>query len=303
MARSPEASRSGLADRRGPLSCTLPRVEPLLILVGVVMLGGFGFAVLYALGGLFIVQPRTQVVVLRFGKYRYTITDEGIKYVFPLGRKLYRLSSQVVSVDLPRLMVLEANGNPIEVSAVCLYQVREAHKAVLEVEDYRTYVSLLATAVVKNVCSHYPYETPDPNAPCLKKESKKISDHLMQELSELVEPAGIQILQVRLNDLTYAPEIAQSMLLRQQAMAMVDARRTIVEGAIATVTEAARKMQLKGIQLTPGHTESFVSNLMMVLTSGERVQTVMPINLDPAPEPGSMAGRGTPTQGTEGGAR
>lgn len=260
-------------------------MEPLIILGGVVVLGGFGFFTLYALGGLFIVQPRTQVVVLRFGKYRYTITDEGIKYVFPLGRKLYRLSSQVVSVDLPRLMVLEANGNPIEVSAVCLYRVREAHKAVLEVEDYRTYVSLLATAVVKNVCSHYPYEASDPNAPCLKKESRKVTEHLMSELSELVQPAGIEILQVRLNDLTYAPEIAQSMLLRQQAMAMVDARRTIVEGAIATVTEAARRMHHQGIQLTPGHSEAFVANLMMVLTSGERVQTVLPIDLDPAGGP------------------
>jgi len=260
-------------------------VEPLLVLGSIVIFGGIGALVVYSALGLFIVQPRTHVVVLRFGKYQHTITDEGIKYVFPLGRKLYRLSSQVVSVDLPRLMVLEANGNPIEVSAVCLYQVREAQKAVLDVQDYRSYVSLLATAVVKNVCSHYPYETQDPTAPCLKKESKKISDHLMRELAELVEPAGIEILQVRLNDLTYAPEIAQSMLLRQQAMAMVDARRTIVEGAIATVTEAARKMQLKGVDLTPGHTESFVANLMMVLTSGERVQTVLPINLDPAPEP------------------
>jgi regulator of protease activity HflC (stomatin/prohibitin superfamily) len=260
-------------------------VEPLLILGSIVFFGGIGALVLYSAMGLFIVQPRTHVVVLRFGKYTHTITDEGIKYVFPLGRKLYRLSSQVVSVDLPRLMVLEANGNPIEVSAVCLYQVREAQKAVLDVQDYRSYVSLLATAVVKNVCSHYPYETADPSAPCLKKESKKISDHLMRELAELVEPAGIEVLQVRLNDLTYAPEIAQSMLLRQQAMAMVDARRTIVEGAIATVTEAARKMQLQGIDLTPGHTESFVANLMMVLTSGERVQTVLPINLDPAEEP------------------
>lgn len=256
-------------------------MEPFLVLGGIVVVGGLGFLTLYSLGGLFIVQPRTQVVVLRFGKYRYTITDEGIKYVFPLGRKLYRLSSQVVSVDLPRLMVLEANGNPIEVSAVCLYRVREAHKAVLEVEDYRTYVSLLATAVVKNVCSHYPYEAADPNAPCLKKESRKVTEHLMAELAELVQPAGIEILQVRLNDLTYAPEIAQSMLLRQQAMAMVDARRTIVEGAIATVTEASRRMHNQGVALSPGHAEAFVANLMMVLTSGERVQTVMPIDLDP----------------------
>lgn len=256
-------------------------MEILGVFVVLAMIGAT-FVTLYAIGGFFIVQPRTQVVVLRFGKYQYTITDEGIRYVFPLGRKLYRLSSQVVSVDLPRLMVLEANGNPIEVSAVCLYQVKEAYKAVLEVDDFNGYVKLLATAVVKNVCSHYPYESPDPNAPCLKKESKQVSDHLMHELNELVQPAGIEILQVRLNDLTYAPEIAQSMLMRQQALAMVDARRTIVEGATATVTDAAKRLDSAGIHLTPAHKEAFVANLMLVLCSGERVATVMPIDLDPA---------------------
>ena len=251
-----------------------------VLMIFVVMGGGFGF--LYMIGGFIIVQPRTQVVVLRWGKYKHTIRDEGIRYVFPLGRKLYRLSSQVVSVDLPRLMVLEANGNPIEVSAVCLYQVKEAHKAVLEIEDFTQYVTLLATAVVKNVCSHYPYESTDPRAPCLKKESKTVTEHLMRELNELVAPAGIEILQVRLNDLTYAPEIAQSMLMRQQALAMVDARRTIVEGAAQTVTDAARRMHEANVRLTPELAETFVTNLMIVLCSGERVQTVMPIEVTPA---------------------
>ncbi len=262
-------------------------------IVGALIVGGIAF--LYVLGGFFIVQPRTQVVVLRFGKYQYTITDEGIRYVFPLGRRLYRLSSQLISVDLPRNMVLEANGNPIEVSAVCLYRVKEAQKAVLEIEDYHQYVTLLATCVVKNVCSHYPYESPDPHAPCLKKESREVSEHLVRELNELAAPAGIEIHEVRLNDLTYAPEIAQSMLMRQQALAMVDARRTIVEGATATVTDAARRMRDEGIQLTQAHAETFVANLMLVLCSGERVTTVMPIDLDPSsadPRVATMSGGG-----------
>ena len=263
-------------------------MEALVVLV----LGGgaiaFGLFFLYCLGGFFIVQPRTQVVVLRFGKYQHTITQEGIRYVFPLGRKLYRLTSQVMSVDLPRLMVLEANGNPIEVSAVCLFQVREAKRAVLEVDDFKSYLTLLATAVVKNVCSHYPYESQDPHAPCLKKENAQVSEHLARELAELVAPAGIQILEVRLNDLTYAPEIAQSMLMRQQAMAMVDARRTIVEGAVQTVTDAARRMQQSGIGLSPGHAEALTSNLMIVLCSGERISTVLPIELSPRQPGGSL---------------
>jgi hypothetical protein len=138
------------------------------------------------------------------------------------------------------------------------------------------------------VCSHYPYESPDPHAPCLKKESKEVSDHLVRELNELAAPAGIEIHEVRLNDLTYAPEIAQSMLMRQQALAMVDARRTIVEGATATVTDAAKRMRDEGIELSVGHSEAFVANLMLVLCSGERVTTVMPIDLDPSSSGASM---------------
>lgn len=265
-------------------------IETIPLVLGLPILGIF---LLYCLGGLFIVQPRMQVVVLRFGNYVKTIQEDGISYVFPLGRKLYHLSSQVISIDLPRMMVLEANGNPIEVSAVCAYQVREARKAVLEVENCNFYVHNLATAVVKNVCSHYPYETPDPNQPCLKKESELITRHLIHELQELVEPAGVEILQVRFNDLTYAPEIAQSMLLRQQALAMVDARRTIVDGAVWTVVNAQQRMQAAGLALAPELADSFATNLMLVLCSGERVQTFMPIEitvptapaLAPAPAP------------------
>jgi regulator of protease activity HflC (stomatin/prohibitin superfamily) len=265
-------------------------IETIPLVLGLPILGIF---FLYSLGGFFIVQPRMQVVVLRFGNYVKTIQEDGIAYVFPMGRKLYHLSSQVISIDLPRMMVLEANGNPLEVSAVCAYQVREARKAVLEVENCNFYVHNLATAVVKNVCSHYPYETPDPNQPCLKKESELITRHLIHELQELVEPAGVEILQVRFNDLTYAPEIAQSMLLRQQALAMVDARRTIVEGAVWTVVNAQQRMQAAGLALAPELADSFASNLMLVLCSGERVQTFMPIEIAvpaaPAPAPAAAA--------------
>jgi len=242
-------------------------------------LGGVGIAILYALLGFFVVQPRTQVVVLRFGKYVKTIQQDGIAYAFPFGRKLYRLSAQVVSIELPRMTVLEAQGNPIEVSAVCAYRVVEAQRAVLDVSDVGTYVQLLATAVVKNVCAQFPYASADPNEPCLRKESETISTALVTELQGLVRPAGVEVLQVRLNDLTYAPEIAQSMLLRQQAQAMVDARRTIVEGAVWTVTNADKRMSAAGLESSQRMRESFAANLMLVLCSGERVQTFMPVQV------------------------
>jgi regulator of protease activity HflC (stomatin/prohibitin superfamily) len=250
-------------------------------IIGLVMAVIVGLPLfLYMIGGFLIVQPRTQVVVLRWGKHIRTITDEGIAYVFPIGRSIFRVTSSVLSIDLPKMMVLEYDGSPIEVSGVCSFRVAEAHKAVLGYADFNHHVAYLATAVLKNVCSQYPYESPDPNKPCLRKETEVISRHLVQELQELVAPAGIQVLQMRINDLTYAPEIAQSMLLRQQANAMVDARRTIVEGAVDTVTSAIARMQQLGLAPDNATVESLASNLMLVLCSGERIQTVMPVNID-----------------------
>ena len=234
-------------------------------------------AVLLLLGGFFVVQPRTQVVVLFFGKYVRTIVGDGIAWVFPVGRQLYRLSAQVMSIELPRMMVLEAHGNPIEVAAVVQYRVREAQKAALEVENPGDMVRLLASAVVKNVCSQFPYASEDPSAPCLRKESAAVSEALEQELQELVQSAGIEVLQVRLNDLAYAAEIAQSMLQRQQAVAMVEARHTIVEGAVGIVTQAVQRMQEAGSDMGVDNTEQFASNLMLVLCSGEHVQTTLPL--------------------------
>ena len=234
---------------------------------------------LYSLGGFFIVQPRTQVVVLRFGKYRHTITEAGIRYVFPFGRALHRVTSSVISLDLPRMMVLEQSGSPIEVSGICTYRVTEAKKALLHIADFNSFVALLAGAVMKNVCAEYPYETPDPHKPCLRKENDVVTQHLLRDLQALVATAGIEILQMRINDLTYAPEIAQSMLLRQQAVAMVDARRTIVEGAAATVHDAAGRMTAAGLAMDAAGSEQFAAALMLVLCSGERVQTFMPVEI------------------------
>lgn len=248
---------------------------------GLVVGGIFGTILFfYLLGGLFVVQPRTQVVVLRFGRLVKTITEEGITWVFPMGRTLHRVTSSVISIDLPKMMVVEASGSPIEVSGICSYRVRDAGRAVLGFQDFNNHVAMLATATMKNVCSEYPYESQDPNKPCLRKETEQISRHLVQELQELVNPAGIEILQMRINDLTYAPEIAQSMLMRQQAVAMVDARRTIVEGAVLTVTGAIARMNQLGLSTDAATTESLATNLMLVLCSGERIQTVMPIEID-----------------------
>ncbi len=239
----------------------------------------FGIFLLIALFGFFVVQPRTQVLVLRWGKPKITFTDEGIHYSFPIGRRLMRVTSSVISADLPKMMVVEASGSPIEVSGVCSYRIVNAEKALLEFENINNHVSLLATAVLKNVCSQYPYDSPDPRVPCLRKENDVIARQLIHELQTLVHPAGVEVFQLRTNDLAYAPEIAQSMLLRQQAVALVDARRTIVQGALGTVSEAVQRMVQSGLANDRAATESFAENLLMVLASGERVQTVLPVEI------------------------
>jgi regulator of protease activity HflC (stomatin/prohibitin superfamily) len=237
---------------------------------------------LYLLGGFFVLQPRTQAVVLRFGRVVETVTEAGIHFAFPLGRRIVRITSSVVSVDLPRTTVLEAHGSPIEVSGICSYRVVEAQKALLDVQDVHAMVGLLAGAVLKNVCAEYPYETPDPHTPCLRKENEVVTQHLVRDLQALLVPAGVQVLQFRINDLTYAPEIAQSMLMRQQAVAMVDSRRTIVEGAVQTACDAHARMRESGLPLDAAAAAGFASSLMMVLCSGERVQTFMPVQVEVA---------------------
>jgi regulator of protease activity HflC (stomatin/prohibitin superfamily) len=250
----------------------------ILLVLGAIFVGGL--VVLTLLRGFLIVQPRTQVVVLRFGSYVETIASEGIHWVFPIGIELRRMTSSVISLDLPKMTVLDATGSPIEVSGICSYRVAEAHRAALEIADVGEYVRLLATAVLKNVCAEYPYEAANPSTPCLRKENDTIARHLVDELQRLTADAGVEILQLRMNDLAYAPEIAQSMLLRQQASSMIAARRTLVEGATETVKSAVSRMDAAGIELRGPALERFVASMMLVLTSGERVHTMMPIDLE-----------------------
>ncbi len=166
--------------------------------------------------GFFVVNPREEIVVLRFGKYVTTIKTQGIRWIHPVGRKLLRISTRDTTLDIATTTVVEINGNPVEISAVVVYRVEDTYRAALHVENYRQFIEDQAGAVVKRVASKFPYESADETKPCLKKESEAVTDKFIAELQEAVNPAGIRVLGVRLNDLTYAPEIAQAMLMRQQ---------------------------------------------------------------------------------------
>lgn len=227
--------------------------------------------------GFFVVNPREEIVVLRFGKYVTTLKSQGIRWIHPVGRALHRISTKDTTLDIETTTVVEVNGNPIEISAVVLYRVADTYKAALHVESYRNFINDQAGAVVKRVASQFPYETADSSRACLKKESDEVTEAFIRELQEAVDAAGIQVLNVRLNDLTYAPEIAQSMLMRQQALALIDARKTIVEGAVEIVRDAVQQLADAGLEVDQNDRDDLISNLLVVLCSGERPQPVLQV--------------------------
>jgi regulator of protease activity HflC (stomatin/prohibitin superfamily) len=227
--------------------------------------------------GFFVVNPREEMVILRFGKYVTTLKTQGIRWIHPVGRSLRRISTRDTTLDIATTTVVERNGNPILISAVVLYRVVDARKAALDVEDHNKFIEDQAGAVVKRVSSTFPYESPDHSEPCLKAESEEVSNAYVAELNEAVDAAGINVLSVRLNDLTYAPEIAQAMLMRQQAMALIDARKTIVEGAVEIVKDAVERLHKAKLELSEKQREVLVSNLLVVLCSGDRPQPVIQV--------------------------
>ena len=227
--------------------------------------------------GFFVVNPREEIVVLRFGKYVTTLKTQGIRWIHPVGRALHRISTRDTTLDIAPTTVVEVNGNPIEISAVVVYRVTDTYKAALHVENHRTFITDQAGAVVKRVASRFPYESTDPSRPCLKKESNEVTEGFIEDLQAAVDPAGIQVLGVRLNDLTYAPEIAQAMLMRQQALALIDARKTIVEGAVEIVRDAVDRLQESGLDIDPEQRDELVSNMLVVICSGERAQPVLQV--------------------------
>jgi regulator of protease activity HflC (stomatin/prohibitin superfamily) len=217
----------------------------------------------------FVVQPREAHIVLYWGRVARVVTEPGIHFASPIGRSRRIVSTRDTAFSTPVTTVVEAHGNPIQVSAVVVYRVVDAAKAAIEVQGYQAFVLSQTSSVLKMVSSQFPYEARPP-APSLKHESPEILQALTDQLQKQVWNSGVQILLVRLNDLTYAPEIAQSMLLRQQAQALVDARRTLVDGAVALARDAIDRLDATEIRLEPRARAQLAVNLVLLLCAGER---------------------------------
>ncbi|MBS0195596.1 MAG: SPFH domain-containing protein [Planctomycetes bacterium] len=218
-----------------------------------------------------IVHPQEEVVVLGWGKLSKVVKTPGLSWVNVWGRRLVRISTKQQAIEVHRTVVADGNGNPIVVAAVVTFRFVDSKKAALDVQDAPSFVKTQAMAVLKQVASRYPYESAT-HQTSLKSETGVIAKEMREILQSKVEIAGAEVASFELSDLSYAPEIAQSMLVRQQAQALVDARKVIVDGAVQIVHHAVELLGEKGHKLPAGEEARLVSNLLTVICGESHVQ-------------------------------
>lgn len=242
-----------------------------------------GVAALVLLTGLSIIQPGETRVVTFFGAYIGTIRRTGLSWTVPLtGRR--QVPVRVQNFETHTLKVNEKTGSPVEVSAIVVWQVADTAKAVFAVDDYNAFVATQAEAALRHVVATHPYDAQaqaaasdqteeeverSPQILTLRENGAEVADELVEELNERVHIAGLEVIEVRLSNLSYAPEIAGAMLQRQQAQAVLDARQVMVTGAVGLVTGALAALEESSdIELDPERKAAMTSNLMTVLVGG-----------------------------------
>jgi regulator of protease activity HflC (stomatin/prohibitin superfamily) len=250
---------------------TGPGSSTVLVVAAVLL----GLAGLVAVNGFVIVQPNQAKVAILLGRYLGTVRTPGFHWVNPLTIRRH-VSLRMRNLDTDVLKVNDANGNPIEISAVVTWQVRDAAQAVFDVERYEGFVDIQAETAVRHVASVFPYDAYEDRQPSLSGTADQVIAILHDDLQERLDVAGVAVFDTRLRRLAYAPEIAADMLRRQQANAVVAARQRIVEGAVGMVDHALGSLSERGIvELDEERKAAMVSNLMVVLVSDRGAQPVV----------------------------
>jgi regulator of protease activity HflC (stomatin/prohibitin superfamily) len=239
-----------------------------------------GSVILFALfaflcKGFFQVQPNQGVVLLLFGRYAGTARETGLRWTNPFLAKR-AVSLRVRNFESSKLKVNDADGNPIEIAAVIVWQVVDTAEAVFQVDDYENYVHIQSESALRQMAQSYPYDAHDDGKPSLRSHGDEITAHLRDQIQERLGRAGVQVLEARISHLAYAQEIAQAMLQRQQAGAIIAARTRIVEGAVSMVEMALAHLNEHNIvQLDEERKAAMVSNLLVVLCGERGTQPVL----------------------------
>ena len=243
----------------------------LLVLAGIVLvtLG------IFLSCGLYMVQPNQAAVLSLFGKYVGTVKDNGLRWNNPFFTKR-KVSQRVRNFESGKLKVNELDGSPIEIAAVIVWQVVDASEAVYNVDDYESFVHIQSESALRAMATSYPYDQHTDGQLALRSHATEISQHLKDELAERLADAGVQVLDARISHLAYAPEIAQAMLQRQQASAVIAARTQIVAGAVGMVEMALLELQKNAVvELDEERKAQMVGNLLTVLCSDRGTQPVV----------------------------
>ena len=231
-------------------------------IVGIILIVSFASV----LGGVFTVQPNEARVLTLFGRYNGSVTQAGLWWCNPFAKRK-KVSLRVRNFQSERVKVNDASGNPIELGAVVVWRITDTAKAMFDVADYEQFVTVQSETSLRHLASEYPYDDYKPDTISLRANVDEVGGTLLTELQARLQLAGIEILETRLTHLAYAPEIAEVMLRRQQAEAIVAARRTMVQGAVGLVQMALAQLADSDlVELDTERKATMVSNLMVVLS-------------------------------------
>lgn len=234
-----------------------------------VLIGIFGMV------GLYMVEPNQAAVINLFGKYVGTVKENGLRWNNPFFAKK-KVSLRVRNFESGKLKVNELDGSPIEIAAVIVWQVVDSAEAVYNVDDYESFVHIQSESALRAMATSYPYDQHEEGQLALRSHATEVGHHLRKELQERLADAGVEVLDARISHLAYAPEIAQAMLQRQQANAIIAARTRIVHGAVGMVEMALDELQKKGtVQLDEERKAQMVSNLLVVLCGERATQPIV----------------------------
>lgn len=235
---------------------------------------GATFAFIY-LTGLFMVNPNEGRVLQLFGKYVGTAREEGLRWANPFYTKK-RISLRVRNFETSRMKVNDTDGNPVEIASIVVWKVIDTAEACFHVDNYEKFVEVQSESAVRNMATNYPYDSHQDHVVSLRGNTAQISENLKKEVQDRLEQAGVQVIEARISHLAYAPEIAEVMLRRQQAGAIIAARVQIVDGAVGMVQMALKRLaEEKIIELDEERKAQMVSNLLVVLCGDRGAQPVL----------------------------
>ena len=229
-------------------------------------------SVLIVLSGFTIINPNEARVLTFFGRYMGTVTMNGLVWTVPVTQK-QKVSLRFINFTSPKLKVNDSNGNPIEIGSVIVWRVENAAKAIFTVDAYQEFISNQSEIVIRSIAAQYPYDAEDKIS--LRGNTGEITEKLVNELQEKLQIAGILIKAAKISHLAYSPEIAVAMLRRQQAEAVLFARRRLVEGALGIVDDVLEHYKKQGINLSDEHRIELINNLLVTLTSDREANPIV----------------------------